>query len=73
MKKRSNILGKAAAALTEGFADVRHGLEDAVREVDLHPHVLHVGQLQAQQLVLRREEQPGVGLNAVFIKRPVRL
>lgn len=46
MKKWSNILGKAAA-LTEGFADVRHGLEDAVREVDLHPHVLHVGQLQA--------------------------
>ncbi len=32
MKKLSNILGKAAA-LTEGFADVRHGLEDAVREV----------------------------------------
>lgn len=70
MDKAVCILGQA---LTEGFADVRHGLEDTVREVDFHPHVFHVGQLQAQQLVLRCEEQPGVGLNAIFIKRPVGL
>lgn len=70
MDKAVYILGQA---LTEGFADVRHGLEDTVREVDFHPHVFHVGQLQAQQLVLRCEEQPGVGLNAIFIKRPVGL
>lgn len=64
------ILGKA---LTEGFADVGHGLEDTVREVDFHPHVLHVGKLKSQKLVLWSEEKPGVGLNAIFIKRPVGL
>lgn len=42
--------------LTEGFADVRDGLEDAVGEVDLDLHVLHVGQLKAQEFVLRCEE-----------------
>jgi len=63
----------SVAPLTESFADVGHGLEDAVREVDLDLHVLHVGQLEAQQLVLRREEQPGVGLDAVLVQRPVGL
>ena len=62
---------ESAVPLTESFADVRHGLEDAVREVDLDLHVLHVGQLEAQELVLWREEQPGVGLDAVLVQRPV--
>lgn len=57
--------------LTESFADVGHSLEYAVREVDLDLHVLHVGQLEAQQLVLRGEEQPGIGLDAVLVQRPV--
>lgn len=58
-------------ALTESFADVRDRLKDAVGEVDLDLHVLHVGQLEAQQLVLRREEQPGVCLDAILVQRPV--
>lgn len=57
--------------LTEGFADVGHSLEDAVWKIDLDLHVLHVGQLQAQQLVLRREQEPGVSLDAVFVQCPV--
>lgn len=57
--------------LTEGFADVRHSLEDAIRKIDLDLHVLHVGQLKAQQLVLRREKEPGVSLDAVFVQCPV--
>lgn len=57
--------------LTEGFADVGNRLEDPVREVDLHLHVLHVGQLQAEQLVLRRELQLGVSLDPVLVQRPV--
>lgn len=69
----SCLLHESAAPLTEGLADVGDGLEDAVREVDLDLHVLHVGQLQAQQLVLRREKQPGVGLDAVLVQRPVGL
>lgn len=41
-------IAKSLFPLTEGLADVGHGLEDAVRKVDLDLHVLHVGQLQAQ-------------------------
>lgn len=57
--------------LTKSFADVRHSLEDAVREVDLDLHVLHVGQLETQQLVLRCEKQPGISLDAVLVQSPV--
>ena len=68
-----DLLGgkRQASPLTEGFADVGDGLEDTVGEVDLDLHVLHVGQLQAQELVLRREEQPGVRLDAVLVQCPV--
>lgn len=59
------------SALTEGFADVRNSLEDPVGEVDFHLDVLHVGQLQAQQLVLRGELELGIRLYPVFIQRPV--
>lgn len=64
---------KKKIRLTECFADIGHSLENAVREVDLDPHVLHVGQLEAQQLVLWREEEPGVRLDAVLVQRPVGL
>lgn len=57
--------------LTERFADIGHGLENPVREVDLNLHVLHVGQLEAQQLVLWCEEEPSVCLDAVLVQRPV--
>lgn len=57
--------------LTEGFADVGHSLEDAVRKIDLDLHVLHVGQLQAQQLVLGCKKEPGVSLDAIFVQCPV--
>lgn len=57
--------------LTESFADVGDRLKDAVGEVDLDLHVLHVGQLEAQELVLRREEQPGVCLDTVLVQCPV--
>lgn len=56
----------------EGFADVGNRLEDSVGEVDLHLHVLHVGQLQAEQLVLRGELQLGVSLDPILVQRPVR-
>lgn len=57
--------------LTEGFADVGYSLEDAVWKIDLDLHVLHVRELQAQQLVLRREKEPGVSLDAIFVQCPV--
>lgn len=63
--------GEDFSALTEGFADVRNSLEDPVREVDLDLDVFHVGQLQAQQLVLRGELELGIRLDPVFIQRPV--
>lgn len=59
------------STLTEGFADVRNSLEDPVREVDFDLDVLHVGQLQAQQFVLRGELELGICLDPVFIQRPV--
>lgn len=62
---------ESISLLTESFADVGHGLEDAVREVDLDLHVLHVGQLEAQQFVLRREKQPCIRLDAVLVQCPV--
>lgn len=57
--------------LTERFADVRNRLEDPVREVDFHLDVLHVGQLKAEQLVLRCELELGISLYPVFVQRPV--
>lgn len=63
--------GGGFSTLTEGFADVRNSLEDPVREVDFDLDVLHVGQLQAQQLVLRGELELGIRLDPVFIQRPV--
>lgn len=71
LKHRAGEAEPKSLILTEGFADVGNSLEDPVREVDLHLHVLHVGQLQAEQLVLRRELQLGVSLDPVLVQRPV--
>lgn len=64
--------GFRRSLLTERFADVRNRLEDPVREVDFHLDVLHVGQLEAKQLVLRCELELGISLYPVFVQRPVR-
>lgn len=64
--------GSRHLLLTERFADIRNCLEDPVREVDFHLDILHVGQLQAKQLVLRCELELGISLYPVFVQRPVR-
>lgn len=57
--------------LTKSLTDVRNSFEDSVREVHFHFHILHVGKLQAEQLVLGGELQLGVRLDAVLVQGPM--
>lgn len=57
--------------LTKGLADVRHRFEDSIGEVDFHLHVLHVGKLKPEQLVLRSELQFCICLYSILVQSPV--
>ena len=48
-------------------------LKTLIREINFHLHILHVGKLQAQQLVLGGELKLSICLNAILTQGPMRL
>lgn len=58
--------------LTEHSADAHHSLKDGVGEAGSEPQGDAVGETQLQGLVLGNEEQPGVGMDAIFLQSPGR-
>ena len=61
-----------SSSLTELLAEADDDREDVRREADAHVEQLQVGQLHAQHLVHRGEDEPGVRLHAVLVEGAAR-